>query len=389
MSYKTITLNVGPQHPATHGVLRVKIELDGETIVSAKPIIGYLHSGIEKNMEVKTYTQAITMTDRMDYLAPMSNNLVYVMAVEKLMDVEVPPRAQYIRVILTELTRLNSHLVWLGTHATDIGAMTMLLYCFREREKITQMYEFVSGVRMMSSYFRIGGLDNDVPPGFDVRIKDILDTFPAKIEEYEGLLTENKIWKNRTIGVGKISAEEAIKSGLSGPLLRASGVNWDIRKSNPYSSYDHFEFDVPLGENGDTYDRYKCRLEEMRQSLRIIRQALDGLPSGPYITKDRKITPPPKEEALKGMEQLIHHFKFWTEGFKPPKGDVYHSIESPKGEIGCYIVSDGTNKPYRVHFRPPSFVNISALDKLARGQMVSDLIAIIGSVDIVLGEVDR
>ncbi|RKX19720.1 MAG: NADH-quinone oxidoreductase subunit D, partial [Candidatus Zixiibacteriota bacterium] len=226
-------------------------------------------------------------------------------------------------------------------------------------------------------------------PGFDVRIKDILDTFPAKIEEYEGLLTENKIWKNRTIGVGKISAEEAIKSGLSGPLLRASGVNWDIRKSNPYSSYDHFEFDVPLGENGDTYDRYKCRLEEMRQSLRIIRQALDGLPSGPYITKDRKITPPPKEEALKGMEQLIHHFKFWTEGFKPPKGDVYHSIESPKGEIGCYIVSDGTNKPYRVHFRPPSFVNISALDKLARGQMVSDLIAIIGSVDIVLGEVDR
>jgi len=389
LSYKTITLNVGPQHPATHGVLRVKIELDGETIVSAKPIIGYLHSGIEKNMEVKTYTQAITMTDRMDYLAPMSNNLVYVMAVEKLMDVEVPPRAQYIRVILTELTRLNSHLVWLGTHATDIGAMTMLLYCFREREKITQMYEFVSGVRMMSSYFRIGGLDNDVPPGFDVRIKDILDTFPAKIEEYEGLLTENKIWKNRTIGVGKISAEEAIKSGLSGPLLRASGVNWDIRKSNPYSSYDHFEFDVPLGENGDTYDRYKCRLEEMRQSLRIIRQALDGLPSGPYITKDRKITPPPKEEALKGMEQLIHHFKFWTEGFKPPKGDVYHSIESPKGEIGCYIVSDGTNKPYRVHFRPPSFVNISALDKLARGQMVSDLIAIIGSVDIVLGEVDR
>lgn len=389
MSYKTMTLNVGPQHPATHGVLRVKLELDGETIISAKPIIGYLHSGIEKNMEAKTYTQALTMTDRMDYLAPMSNNLVYVMAIEKLMGVEVPPRAQYIRVILTELTRLKSHLVWLGTHATDIGAMTMLLYCFREREMITQMYEFVSGVRMMSSYFRIGGLDKDVPAGFDVRVKDILDTFPAKIEEYEGLLTENKIWKNRTIGVGKISAEEAIKSGLSGPLLRASGVNWDIRKSNPYSSYDHFEFNVPLGENGDTYDRYKCRVEEMRQSLRIIRQALDGLPSGPYITEDRKIAPPPKEEALNGMEQLIHHFKFWTEGFIPPEGDIYHSIESPKGEIGCYIVSDGTNKPYRVHFRPPSFVNISTLDKLARGQMVSDLIAIIGSVDIVLGEVDR
>lgn len=389
MSNKTIILNVGPQHPATHGVLRVKLELDGETIVRAKPIIGYLHTGIEKNMEAKTYTQALTMTDRMDYLAPMSNNLVYVMAVEKMMGVEVPLRAQYVRVILTELTRLNSHLVWLGTHATDLGAMTMLLYCFREREKITQMYEFVSGVRMMSSYFRVGGLAKDVPAGFDTRVKDILDTFPSKIDEYVGILTENKIWKNRTVGVGKISAEEAIKSGLSGPLLRASGVNWDIRKSNPYSSYDHFEFNVPLGENGDTYDRYKCRVEEMRQSLRIIRQALDGLPSGPYITQDRKVAPPPKKETLKGMEQLIHHFKFWTEGFKPPAGDVYHSIESPKGEIGCYIVSDGTNKPYRVHFRPPSFVNISALDKLVRGQMVSDLIAVIGSVDIVLGEVDR
>ncbi len=389
MSEEVMVLNVGPQHPATHGVLRVKLKLDGETIIEAEPIVGYLHTGIEKTMEAKTYTQALTMTDRMDYLAPMSNNLVYVMAVEKLMGVEVPERAQYIRVILTELTRINSHLVWLGTHATDIGAMTMFLYCFREREKILKIYEFVSGVRMMSSYFRVGGLAKDVPAGFDKRVKEILDTFPAKIDEYESLLTENQIWKKRTIGVGVISAEEAINSGLSGPLLRACGVNWDIRKANPYCGYDKFDFDVPLGRNGDTYDRYKCRVEEMRQSLRIVRQALDGLPEGPYITTDRKIAPPPKEEVLKNMEQLIHHFKIWVDGFCPPVGDVYHSIESPKGEIGCYIVSDGTKKPYRVHFRPPSFINISALNKLARGRMIADLIAIIGSTDIVLGEIDR
>jgi NADH-quinone oxidoreductase subunit D len=389
MSAKLMTLNIGPQHPATHGVLRVRLELDGETIVHAEPIVGYLHTGIEKNMEAKKYTQAITMTDRMDYLAPMSNNFVFVLAVEKLMGVEVPLKAQYIRVILAELTRLNSHLVWLGTHATDIGAMTMLLYCFREREKVLKIYEMVSGVRMMSTYFRIGGLAKDVPAGFDERVKDILDTFPAKIDEYENLLTENPIWKNRTIGVGKISGEEAIKSGLSGPMLRASGVNWDIRKSNPYSSYDKFDFDVPLGKNGDTYDRYKCRVAEMRQSLRIIRQALDGVPAGNYITNDRKIAPPPKEEVLQNMEQLIHHFKYWTEGIKPPVGDVYVSIESPKGEIGCYVVSDGSPQPYRVHFRPPSFINISALNKLAKGHMISDLIALIGTTDIVLGEVDR
>jgi NADH-quinone oxidoreductase subunit D len=389
MSAKLMTLNIGPQHPATHGVLRVRLELDGETIVHAEPIVGYLHTGIEKNMEAKKYTQAITMTDRMDYLAPMSNNFVFVLAVEKLMGVEVPLKAQYIRVILAELTRLNSHLVWLGTHATDIGAMTMLLYCFREREKVLKIYEMVSGVRMMSTYFRIGGLAKDVPAGFDGRVKDILDTFPAKIDEYENLLTENPIWKNRTIGVGKIPGEEAIKSGLSGPLLRGSGVNWDIRKSNPYSSYDKFDFDVPLGKNGDTYDRYKCRVAEMRQSLRIIRQALDGVPAGNYITNDRKIAPPPKEEVLQNMEQLIHHFKYWTEGIKPPVGDVYVSIESPKGEIGCYLVSDGSSQPYRVHFRPPSFINISALNKLAKGHMISDLIALIGTTDIVLGEVDR
>lgn len=386
---ETMVMNMGPQHPATHGVLRIELELEGETVVDARPLIGYLHTGIEKNMEAKTYTQALTMTDRMDYLAPMSNNLVYVGAIEKLMEVEVPPRAEYVRVIMTELTRVASHLVWLGTHAIDLGAMSMLLYCFREREKIVQMYEFVSGVRMMSSYFRVGGLANDIPAGFDKRVKDILDTFPAKINEYEGLLTNNKIWRNRTIGVGTISAEDAIDAGLSGPNLRGSGVAWDIRKSNPYSYYDRFEFDIPTGKNCDVYDRYLVRLEEIRQALRIVGQAIDGIPEGPHITSDRKIALPPKEEVLKGMEQLIHHFKIVVHGFQPPPGDVYFAIESPKGEIGCYIVSDGTKKPYRVHFRPPSFVNISALPKLVIGRMVADVVACIGSLDIVLGEIDR
>ncbi len=386
---ETMIMNMGPQHPATHGVLRIELELDGETVVNARPLIGYLHTGIEKNMEAKTYTQALTMTDRMDYLAPMSNNLVYVGAIEKLMEVEVPPRAEYVRVIMTELTRVASHLVWLGTHAIDLGAMSMLLYCFREREKIVQMYEFVSGVRMMSSYFRVGGLAQDIPAGFDKRVEDILDTFPAKINEYEGLLTNNKIWRNRTIGVGTISAEDAIDAGLSGPILRGSGVAWDIRKSNPYSYYDKFEFDIPTGKNGDVYDRYLVRLEEMRQSLRIVGQAVKGIPEGSHITGDRKIALPPKEEVLKGMEQLIHHFKIVVHGIQPPPGDVYFAIESPKGEIGCYIVSDGTKKPYRVHFRPPSFVNIAALPKLVIGRMVADVVACIGSLDIVLGEIDR
>lgn len=386
---ETMVMNMGPQHPATHGVLRIELELEGETVIDARPLIGYLHTGIEKNMEAKTYTQALTMTDRMDYLAPMSNNLVYVGAIEKLMEIEVPPRAEYVRVIMTELTRVASHLVWLGTHAIDMGAMSMLLYCFREREKIVQMYEFVSGVRMMSSYFRVGGLADDIPAGFDKRVKDILDTFPAKINEYEGLLTNNKIWRNRTIGVGTISAEDAIDAGLSGPNLRGSGVAWDIRKSNPYSYYDKFEFDIPTGKNCDVYDRYLVRLEEMRQSLRIIGQAVDGIPEGAHITSDRKIALPPKEEVLKGMEQLIHHFKIVVHGFQPPPGDVYFAIESPKGEIGCYIVSDGTKKPYRVHFRPPSFVNIAALPKLVIGRMVADVVACIGSLDIVLGEIDR
>ncbi len=389
MARETMTLNMGPQHPATHGVLRIELDLDGETVIEARPIIGYLHTGIEKDMEYKTYLQALTMTDRMDYLSPMSNNLVYVGAVEKLMELEIPPRAEYIRVIMAEMTRLNSHLVWLGTHGIDIGAMSMLLYCFREREKITQMYEFVSGVRMMSSYFRVGGLAQDVPNGFEERVRDILDTFPAKIDEYEGLLTNNKIWRERTIGVGVISVDDALDAGLTGPSLRGSGLALDIRKASPYSYYSKFEFDIPTGKNGDCFDRYQVRLGEMRQSLRIIRQAIDGLPEGPTRVADRKVTPPPKIEVLTGMEQLIHHFKLVVHGYQPPPGDVYFAIESPKGEIGCYLVSDGTKKPYRVHFRPPSFVNISAFNRLVAGRMVADVIACIGTLDIVLGEIDR
>ncbi|WP_376789404.1 NADH dehydrogenase (quinone) subunit D [Thermoflexus sp.] len=386
---ETLLLNVGPQHPSTHGVLRLLVELDGETIVSVVPDIGYLHTGIEKTCESKTYTKIIPLTDRIDYLSPMSNNLAYVMAVEKLMGVEVPLRAQYIRVILTELQRIASHLVWLGTHALDIAAMSVFLYCFREREMILDIFEMVSGQRMMVSYFRVGGLWRDVPEGFEEAVRAFLKLMPARIDEYERLLKRNPLWLRRTKGVGVISPEDAIAWGVTGPSLRGSGVNYDVRKAQPYSSYDHFEFDVPLGENGDVYDRFMVRLEEMRQSLRIIDQALRRLPKGPYITPDRKVTPPPKEELAWSMEALIHHFKFWTEGFSPPPGEVYHAVESPRGEFGVYINSDGSPRPRRVHFRAPSFVNLQALPIMAKGCLVADLVAIIGSIDIVLGEVDR
>ena len=386
---ETLLINIGPQHPSTHGVLRLLVELDGETIVSVVPDIGYLHTGIEKTCESKTYTKIIPLTDRIDYLSPMSNNLAYVMAIEKLMGVEVPLRAQYIRAILTELQRIASHLVWLGTHALDIAAMSVFLYCFREREMILDIFEMVSGQRMMVSYFRVGGLWRDVPEGFEEAVRAFLRLMPARIDEYERLLKRNPLWLQRTKGVGVISPEEAIAWGVTGPSLRGSGVNYDVRKAQPYSSYDHFEFGVPLGENGDVYDRFMVRLEEMRQSLRIIDQALRRLPKGPYITPDRKVTPPPKEELAWSMEALIHHFKFWTEGFSPPPGEVYHAVESPRGEFGVYINSDGSPKPRRVHFRAPSFVNLQALPIMAKGCLVADLVAIIGSIDIVLGEVDR
>jgi NADH-quinone oxidoreductase subunit D len=388
-SGETLLLNMGPQHPSTHGVLRLLLELDGERVVSCVPDIGYLHTGIEKTCESKTYTKVIPLTDRMDYLSPMSNNLGYVMAVEKLMGVDVPLRAQTIRVILCELQRIASHLVWLGTHAIDLAAMSMLLYCFREREMILDIFEMVSGQRMMASYFRVGGLWRDVPEGFEDAVRQFMRLFPSHIDEYEALLRNNPLWLSRTKGIGAISAQDALAMGMTGPSLRGSGVNWDIRKAEPYSSYDHFEFDVPLGENGDVYDRYWCRMREFRQSLRILDQALKKLAKGPTITDDRKVAPPPKEELAWSMESLIHHFKLWTEGFSPPPGEVYVSVESPRGEFGCYINSDGSPKPRRVHFRAPSFANLAALPMMAKGALVADVVAVIGSIDIVLGDIDR
>ncbi|HJW84153.1 MAG TPA: NADH dehydrogenase (quinone) subunit D [Anaerolineae bacterium] len=386
---ETMLLNMGPQHPATHGVLRLLVELDGERVVSCVPDIGYLHTGIEKTAESKTYTKVIPLTDRMDYLSPMSNNLGYVMAVEKLMGVEAPLRAQYIRLILCELQRIASHLVWLGTHAIDLAAMSVLLYCFREREIILDIFEMVSGQRMMASYFRIGGLWRDVPEGFEDAVRQFTRLLPARIDEYEALLRRNPLWMDRTKGVGVISAKDAIAYGITGPSLRGSGVNWDIRKAQPYSAYDHFEFNVPLGEKGDVYDRYWCRMQEFRESLKIIDQALKKLPKGPTITADRKVAPPPKEELAWSMESLIHHFKLWTEGFTPPPGEVYVSVESPRGEFGCYVNSDGSPRPRRVHFRTPSFVNVAAMPVLMKGALIADVVAVIGSIDIVLGDIDR
>jgi NADH-quinone oxidoreductase subunit D len=384
-----MTLSMGPQHPATHGVLRIQLELEGETVLSAYPIIGYLHTGIEKTAESKHYRKVIPLTDRMDYLAPMSNNLGFCLAMEKLLDIEVPEKAQWARVCLTELTRISSHLVWIATHALDIGAMSMLLYGFREREKILGIYELVSGQRMMSTYFRIGGLAEDLPHAFDARVREILDLFPSRYDEYENLLTDNPIWRNRTIGVAKISPEDALSCGLTGPLLRACGFKHDLRKANPYSSYEKFDFEIPTNDGCDVFARYLVRLTEMRQSLRIIRQALDGMPEGPFVADAPGIVLPPKEKVLSEMEALIFHFKIITEGFHPPEGEVYQGIESPKGEIGFYIVSDGSPYPYRMRVRPPSFVHVGALDKMCRGGLVADVIAAIGSIDIVLGEVDR
>jgi NADH-quinone oxidoreductase subunit D len=388
-SDENMLLNMGPQHPSTHGVLRLLLELDGETVVNLAPDIGFLHTGIEKNMEAKTYTKALTMTDRIDYLAPLSNNLVYLLALEKLMDIEAPPRAQAIRVILTELTRLNSHLVWLGTHALDLAAMSVFLYCFREREYLLDLFEMCSGQRMMTSYFRPGGVWRDLPDEFEPAVREFLDFFPARIADYEAILRNNPIWLERTKDVGVISADDALAWGLTGPSLRASGVEWDIRKQMPYSGYEQYEFDVPTRTDGDVYARYVCRMEEMRESLRIVRQALDNLPEGPFRVDDRKISPPPRAELGRSMEAVIHHFKLWTEGFSAPEGYVYQSIESPRGESGCYLRGNGGPKPARVHFRAPSYVNLAALPQLARGGFVADLVAIIGSIDVVLGEIDR
>jgi len=387
---QTMVLNMGPQHPSTHGVLRVVLELDGETVIKARPEIGYLHTGIEKSCEALTYSQAITLTDRIDYLAPLSNNLGYCLAVEKLLGLEVPKRAQYIRVLLTEMTRLNSHLVWLGTHAMDLGATSVMLYCFREREEILKLFEMVSGQRMMTSYFRIGGLALEPPPGWLDRVRWIVDMLPSRIEEYEALLTRNRIWLMRTQGIGAISPEDAIALGVSGPSLRAAGVAYDVRKFFPYSSYEEFDFDVPTRTESDCYARYLVRLAEMRESLKIVRQAMGKItPEGPIKADAPGIVPPQREKMKTEMEALIYHFKIFTEGFSPPAGEVYQRVESPRGESGYFVVSDGSPKPYRVKVRAPSFVNLQALPKLSEGGLVADMIACIGTIDIVLGEVDR
>ena len=386
---KTMVLNMGPQHPSTHGVLRLLLELDGETILKAAPDIGYLHTGIEKEFEVKTYQQGITLTDRIDYLAPLSNNLCYSLAAEKLLGLEIPPLAQWTRVMLAELTRLNSHLVWLGTHAIDIGAMSVFLYCFREREEILRIFEMFSGQRMMTSYIRIGGLALPHPRGWQKRVKDFIDIFPSRVDEYEELLTTNRIWTGRTKGVGYISLEDMLDLGVSGPMLRAAGLKIDLRKDKPYSSYEKFDFEVPTLTANDVFARYQVRIAEMRQSARIIKQALEGMPSGPHQADAPGIMLPDREKMKTQMESLIYHFKIVTEGFRVPEGEVYVPIESPRGEVGCYMVSDGTQKPYRVHWRGPSFGTLQATPRMIEGTLIADVIAAIGSMDFVLGDTDR
>jgi NADH-quinone oxidoreductase subunit D len=382
-------INMGPQHPSTHGVLRLVLSLDGERVRACRADIGYLHTGFEKSFESHTYQQCIPLTDRMDYLAPPMNNLGFALTVEKLMELEIPPRGQYIRVIVAELSRIASHLVWLGTHALDLGATTVFMYCWRERDQILDILEWISGVRMMTSFIRVGGLMADVPEEFVPMVRAFTAGFLQKVDEYEKLLTSNPIWRQRTIGLGVISAAEALGFGCSGPTLRGSGVPYDIRRATPYSSYDHFEFEVPIGVNGDVYDRYLIRVRELRESCRIIDQAIKALPGGPVNSPDRKVSLPPRAEIDTSMESLIHHFKLTTEGFRPAPGSAYHAIESPRGELGFLMVSDGGNRPYRCKVRAPSFSNLSALHRMVQDELVADAVAVVGSIDITLGDVDR
>lgn len=385
-----MTINMGPQHPATHGVLRLLLELDGEIIVKAEPHIGYLHRGIEKLAESMTYPQALTLTDRLDYTSALSNNLAYCLAAEKLLDINIPKRARYLRVLMAELQRIAAHLLWLATHALDLGAMTLLFYAFRERETIMEILELATGARLTPSFIRIGGLASDIPATFLPRVKAFVEDFPRRVDDYETLLTENIIWKKRTTNISPMSAEACIQYGITGPVLRASGVCYDVRKAYPYSSYEDFDFEIPLGKNGDVYDRYLVRLKEMRQSNRIVKQAADKLPEGPFAAVDApQVVPPPKEAVGRDIAALIRHFKIMEQGFRPPCGEVYASVESSKGELGFYLISDGTNKPFRMRIRPPSFINLAALPKMIEGQMVADVVAAIGSIDIVLGEIDR
>jgi len=384
-----MVLNMGPQHPATHGVLRLVLEVDGEIVVRLYPEIGYLHTGIEKTCEAKFYQQVVPLTDRINYLDPLANNLVYCLAVERLLGLEIPPKAQWLRVLLAELSRLNSHLIWLGTHAMDIGALTVFLYTFREREEILRLFEAVAGQRMMTSYIRVGGLAMEPPLGFLDRVRAFVNTLPEKIDEYSNLLTGNPIFINRLKGVGHLSAEEAVAFGVTGPPLRASGVDFDLRRDMPYSSYEKFQFKVPTSTVGDTWARYEVRLVEMRESVKIILQALDGMPEGPVKADAPKIVLPDREKMKTQMEALIHHFKIVTEGFAVPAGEVYQGVEMGHGQAGYYVVSDGTAKPYRVHMRYPSFATLQALETMCKGRMLADVVAVIGSIDIVLGEIDR
>ncbi len=386
---ETMLLNMGPQHPSTHGVLRLLLELDGEIVLNCVPDIGFLHTGVEKNMEAKTYQKAEVMTDRLDYLNPLGNNLSYCLAVEKLCDIDVPLRAQVLRVLLAELTRINSHLLWLGTSGLDLAAMSVFLYCMREREMILDIFEIISGARMMTTYIRPGGLWRDVPVEFEAAVRNFVAIMPSRIDEYERLLSTNELFLDRTRGIGVITSEQCMQWGISGPILRAAGMPYDIRKELPYTSYEIFNFDIPTMPDGDIYSRYKVRIEEMRQSVRIIEQAINKLPMGPVRSNNRKFIPPPRSELGISMESLIHHFKLWTEGFPAPKGSVYVATESPRGELGVYMEGDGSPKPLRVRWHGPSFVNLQIMPLLARGHFVADTVGIIGSVDIVLGDCDR
>ncbi len=386
---ETMLLNMGPQHPSTHGVLRLLLELDGEIVVNCIPDIGFLHTGVEKNMESKTYQQAEVMTDRLDYLNPIGNNLVYCMAIEKLAELDVPERAQAIRVILAELQRISSHLLWLGTSALDLAAMSVFLYGMREREIILDIFEMVSGQRMMTTYVRPGGLWRDLPAGFEEAVRKFLEEMPRRLNEYEDLLTKNPLFMERTKGIGVLTAQDCLAYGLTGPVIRASGIAFDVRKARPYSGYEKYDFDIPTRTEGDIYARYQVRVQEIRESLKIIEQALKQLPAGPVRSNNRKYVPPPRSEIGVSMEALIHHFKLWTEGFTLPVGSVYASSESPRGELGVYLESNGSNKPYRVHYNTPTFANLQAMPVMSRNHFVADVVGIIGSIDIVLGDADR
>jgi NADH-quinone oxidoreductase subunit D len=386
---KPLTMNFGPQHPAAHGVLRLVLEMDGEVIERADPHIGLLHRGTEKLIEYKTYLQAVPYFDRLDYVSPMCQEHAYALAVEKLLGIEVPPRAKYIRVLFSEITRLLNHLLNITTYALDVGAITPLLWGFEERERMMEFYERVSGARFHSAYFRPGGVHQDMPGNLAEDIHAFCDSFLKRVDDMEELLTENRIFKQRTVNIGKISAEDAFDWGLTGPMLRASGVPWDLRKAQPYDAYGEMDFDIPIGKNGDCWDRYLVRMEEMRQSVRIMKQALEKMPGGPHVVNDRKVTPPPRVEMKHSMEALIHHFKLYTEGYHVPAGETYTAVEAPKGEFGVFLVADGSNKPYKCKIRAPGFAHLQAMDHICRGHLLADVSAILGSLDIVFGEVDR